>query len=199
MARPDDSARGPIRGTVPSGTLVLVVGPSGAGKDSLIDAARRCFERESRICFPRRWITRREDAGGERHIAVPDVDFDRLQARGAFALSRRAHGFGYGIPAEIVADLEAGCAVVANVSRGVIGGARRRFPNLAICLVTASNGVLARRMALRGRESANESEGRMARAAAVPVEGGDVIKIVNDGALDDAVEQFIGLLQGLLR
>lgn len=182
-----------------SGTLILVVGPSGAGKDSLIDASRRHFELDNRIRFPRRWITRQEDAGGERHIAVSEDGFDRLRERGAFALSWRAHGLGYGIPVEILADLDAGRAVLANVSRSVIGEARRRFPRLKICHVTASRDALARRLASRGRETVSETQGRLARATAVPVEGDDVTEIVNDGALDEAVERFVGLLQGVLR
>jgi ribose 1,5-bisphosphokinase len=89
--------------------------------------------------------------------------------------------------------------VVANVSRGVIGEARRRFPNLKTCHVTASSAVLAHRLAMRGRETAVEAEGRLASAAAVPVEGGDVTEIVNDGTLDQAVVRFIRLLRGVLR
>jgi ribose 1,5-bisphosphokinase len=192
---PDNPSCGPVA----PGTLVLVVGPSGAGKDSLIDAARRNFERDSRISFPRRWVTRGEEAGGERHIAVSEEGFEQLRKRGAFALSWRAHGLGYGVPAEIAADLEAGRAVVANVSRGVIEEARWRFPDLRICHVTASPEALAQRLATRGRETAAEVATRLARAPALPVEGDDVVEIRNDGSLDQATERFMDLLRRTLR
>jgi len=61
-----------------AGRLVLIVGPSGAGKDSLIDYCRERLAGSDRVVFPRRIITR-EDAGGtEDHVTVSEDDFHRM-------------------------------------------------------------------------------------------------------------------------
>jgi len=59
---PDSCA--PLRGR---GTLVLVVGPSGAGKDSVIGALRQRLAGDDRVAFARRVITRAVEEGGEAH------------------------------------------------------------------------------------------------------------------------------------
>ena len=50
-----------------SGNLIVVVGPSGVGKDSLLSGAR---ERLARVHFMQRVITRAADAGGEQHLSL---------------------------------------------------------------------------------------------------------------------------------
>lgn len=174
------------------GRLVLVVGPSGVGKDTLIDAARALG---LEVCaFPRREVTRAAELGGEDYVSVSDEAFDRRQAEGGYALSWRAHGLGYGVPADIEDLLAAGRTVVANVSRAVIEEARRRYANLVVVSVTADPDLLRARLQARGRESEAEIEARVARAAAFKVEGEDVFELRNDGAREDAVQAFVGLL-----
>lgn len=174
------------------GRLVLVVGPSGVGKDTLIDAAR-ALGLET-CAFPRREVTRAAELGGEDYVSVSDEMFDRRQAEGGYALSWRAHGLGYGVPADIEELLAAGRTVIANVSRAVIDEARRRYPNLVVVSVTADPDILRARLQARGRETEADIEARVARAAAFQVEGEDVFELRNDGAREDAVQAFVGLL-----
>lgn len=179
-----------------TGALVLVVGPSGAGKDTLIAAARRQFLAHRRIVFARRYITRDGGAGGESHIAISDVDFAALAGRGGFALHWQAHGLSYGIPVSIIADLDAGRTVVANVSRTVLPAARGRFERLVIAHVTAEPAVRAARLAGRGRESEAEILGRLGRAGVTDPYGDDVVTIDNGGTLDHAVGRFVEVIAG---
>src|SRR5271165_3345282 len=112
--------------------LILVVGPSGAGKDTLLDRARATLEGDGRFRFVRRVITRPAEAGGEAHEAVTEAEF----ATRRFALSWYAHGIYYGIPEDIEADLKVGRTVVASVSRGVIVEASSRY-DVRVIEVTA--------------------------------------------------------------
>jgi ribose 1,5-bisphosphokinase len=75
---------------------------------------------------------------------MSDAAFDQAAADGAFALWWAAHGLRYGIPVAIDDDLHAGRTVVCNLSRTVIGGARKRYANVTAVLVTAPQEVLAR-------------------------------------------------------
>lgn len=174
------------------GRLVLVVGPSGVGKDTLIAGLKGAGRDD--LAFARREITRPAEAGGEDHLPVTEAEFDRRSAEGGYALSWRAHGLGYGVPAVIAEDLAAGRSVVANVSRGVLDEARARFPRLLIVSITADADMLRARLMARGRETADDIESRVARAAAFQVEGGDVVELANDGEPGQAVAAFLALL-----
>jgi phosphonate metabolism protein PhnN/1,5-bisphosphokinase (PRPP-forming) len=168
--------------------LVLVVGPSGAGKDTLLDAARVALADDPRFRFVRRVITRPAEAGGEAHEPVTEAEF----ATRAFALSWQAHGLRYGIPADIETDLAAGRVVVANVSRGVIAEAARRFP-VRVIEVTASADILAARLASRGRETAADVAARLARS--VPIPDRIIVEtVMNDAAIETGAARFLAAL-----
>lgn len=181
-----------------AGTLVAVVGPSGAGKDSLIDGARQTLADHDGFHFVRRHITRSRDAGGEQHIEISIDEFERRAEGGFFALHWRAHGQGYGIAHEIAQEIERGTCVVANLSRAVIPDARTRFPTTRIVHVTAPPEVLATRLAERSRESVDDVAARLKRQAPPPI-GDDVHEILNAGALEEAIHEFTGLLHAFSR
>ena len=164
--------------------LILVVGPSGAGKDTLIEAARRALAHDARFRFVRRVITR-PDAGSEDHEPVSEEEF----ARRDFALQWQAHGLRYGIPAEAIT---AGSVTVANVSRSVIAEAARRF-DVRVIEVTAPFDVLAARLGSRGREGEADVAARLTRTVALP-EGVPVETVANDGSIEHGVAQFLAAL-----
>jgi ribose 1,5-bisphosphokinase len=173
------------------GTLVLVVGPSGAGKDSIMGGARAALADDPAIVFARRAITRPAEAGGEDHEPVDEAVFATLP----FLLHWRAHGLRYGIPARYGDDLAAGRTVVANVSRTVLDEARIAYPPVLVASIEASTPVLAARLAARGRETADDIAQRLERAGAFTPAGADVERVLNDGALADAVATFTALLR----
>ena len=177
-----------------SGTLILIVGPSGAGKDTLIGGASVALASDPRFVFPRRIITRPAEAGGEPHISQSLQAFEEAEKAGAFALSWRAHDLAYGIPGSVRADLRAGRHVVVNVSRGVLDTARERFQRVRIVAVTVPRDVLAARLAARGREDADDIARRLERAGAFVLEGADVFAFANTGERDAAVAAFTALL-----
>ncbi|MBU0641703.1 MAG: phosphonate metabolism protein/1,5-bisphosphokinase (PRPP-forming) PhnN [Alphaproteobacteria bacterium] len=174
------------------GRLHAVVGPSGAGKDTLIDAAR-AVRRD--LAVARRVITRPTSAGGEDFEGVSVEEFDRRLEAGEFALHWEAHGLKYGVPIEIEIALNEGRDVVFNGSRAILPEAYALYPNMGVLLITASPEVLAERLAARGRESRAEIEKRLARAEYDIAPGLPVRRVNNDGALDEAVAAFLAALQ----
>jgi phosphonate metabolism protein PhnN/1,5-bisphosphokinase (PRPP-forming) len=167
--------------------LVLVVGPSGAGKDSLLNAARDAFRDDHRVHFVRRVITRPADPDGENHEPVTEAEFG---AR-TFALSWSAHGLHYGIPAEATAPI-----VVANVSRGVIATAAAEYP-VRVIEVTAPPDILSVRLAARGRESSADVARRLGRTATIPA-GVATETVWNDATLAIGAARFIAALRRIV-
>lgn len=176
------------------GKLVLVVGPSGAGKDSLLREAALSLTQHRRIVFPRRTITRPSTDQAEAHDSLTVDGFLKAQESGEFALSWEAHGLHYGIPATIRDDLGQGRTVAVNVSRAIIARTAERFPNLAVLHVTAPVAVIARRLAARGRETADDITRRIAREPPHFEERVETVTIVNDTTLEHAARAFITAL-----
>jgi len=197
-ALPDDVAKGDLS---PSGgaTLVLVVGPSGAGKDTLIDAAKAHFAGVDRLWFPRRLITRPQGPG-EDHTFLSDEAFDKTASANGFFLHWAAHGVRYGLPSEVSARLGSGCNVVVNVSRRVIGDAMAKWSDVRVVNVTAAREILAARLRARGRETASEIAERVARATQVAVPGNaDVDDVDNSADLGQAQDAFVALLAAYMK
>lgn len=165
------------------GTLVLVVGPSGSGKDTLLRVARKGLAGDERFVFPRRVVTREAVAELEDHRSIDRAGFETMREAGGFALHWEAHGLGYGLPAEIAGDLAAGRIVVCNGSRRVIAAASGCFPRCQALLVDADAEVRARRLAQRGRETAAEIENRLHREAEPAAELVPTTGIDNSGEL----------------
>ncbi len=176
------------------GTLFLVVGPSGAGKDTLIDGARAALAGDLRFVFPRRVVTRPPDAIGEDHHPMSVEDFTAAEARGDFALAWSAHGLHYGIARAIDDVLAQDRHVIVNVSRAVIPEARKRYRPLRIIAVSAPIAVLAERLARRGRESAADIANRLQRSGAIAVEGPDVTQIETTGSVDESLRALLAAL-----
>jgi phosphonate metabolism protein PhnN/1,5-bisphosphokinase (PRPP-forming) len=173
--------------------LVLIVGPSGAGKDTLLDRARSELAADDRFRFVRRVITRPAGAGGEDHEPLDTVSFELRRAVGAYALSWEAHGLHYGIPADIGLDLAAGRVVVASVSRSVVAEAIERY-DTAVVEITAPAEMLAQRLAARGREDAVQIAERLGRTVAMDV-GCEVKTIMNDDTVEAGAMRLVAFLQ----
>lgn len=176
------------------GTLFLVVGPSGVGKDTLLDGARAALTTDARFVFARRVITRAADAGGEDHEAVTSEEFSRRKQAGDFLLTWSAHGLDYGLPASLAQHLEQGRHVVANGSRATIEELAKLVANLVVIEVTAPATTVAARLRARGRESSPEIDGRLARAVPRPLSHIRVIQIANDADVATGVGRLVAAL-----
>ncbi|MFV9685130.1 phosphonate metabolism protein/1,5-bisphosphokinase (PRPP-forming) PhnN [Pseudomonas sp. NY15367] len=194
------------------GRLIYLMGPSGSGKDSLLQAARAPLEAHG-CRFARRVITRSAESVGEDALGVSPAEFERLEGEGAFALSWHANGLAYGIPREIDDWLSAGQDVLINGSRGHLEAARQRYPDLLAILLQVDEAVLRQRLLARGRETPEQIEQRLARSrefaySPLPFMGegpgergdqADTIVLDNSGPLPHTVSRLLHLLDEMRR
>lgn len=185
------------------GRLIYLMGASGAGKDSLIDAARLQLAARG-IDVVRRVITRSAEASGEQALGVTRDAFEHMACQGRFALDWEANGLRYGIPIEIDQALAEGKWVLMNGSRGHLQNALRRYPMLLPVLVTVSDSVLRQRLVARGRETEAEIDGRLNRNNALGTADSiwqgtttPLYQVDNSAALGEAVGAFIALIDRL--
>jgi ribose 1,5-bisphosphokinase len=174
------------------GRLYYVMGPSGAGKDSVLGWVRAHGVSHDVLCA-HRYITRPADAGGENHVALSEAEFLARARRGLFALTWQAHGLHYGIGREIEHWLERGAKVLVNGSRDAYLQACERFPALQPVLITASRETIAGRLASRGRETSEGIAARLARSDAYQAPAGAMV-IHNDGDLIEAGAALLGAI-----
>ncbi|KZL13582.1 phosphonate metabolism protein/1,5-bisphosphokinase (PRPP-forming) PhnN [Pseudovibrio sp. Ad37] len=146
------------------GALIMVVGPSGAGKDTLIYGYKELCEGDENIMFARRLITRPTDAGSEPHKAVCREQMSELIDQGRVALSWPAHGLTYALPECVDHHIAKGGIAVANGSRKALADAVCKYEKLLVVHITAPIHVLAQRLSMRGRETAEDIEQRLRRA-----------------------------------
>jgi ribose 1,5-bisphosphokinase len=129
------------------GRLFVIVGPSGAGKDTLLAGAVRA---RPDLHWARRVITRPSQPGGEPWEGETEAGF--------------ARGLHYGVPGAELAPLRMGRDVVMNGSRAAMPAILSVFPQARVILVTASPDILALRLAARSRETPQAVAARLSRA-----------------------------------
>ena len=176
------------------GRLIYLIGPSGSGKDSLLDAARERLTARG-VYIARRVITRSAEAVGEEAEAVSVAELERLEASGAFAMSWRANGLAYGIPIQVDQWLDEGIDVVVNGSRGYLPQARLRYPDLLAVLLSVSPEVLRQRLLARKRETLEQIEQRLARNSRFESAGNERHLLDNSGDLELTVQGLLKILQ----
>lgn len=188
----------PGRAAIGPGVFVAVVGPSGAGKDSVMAFARQRLASEARLFWVRRVITRPSDPDAEAHDTLDEAEFAEAERRGVFALSWGAHGLRYGVPASVDSEIARGRVAVANLSRTAIPALRARYSSVVVAEITARPEILADRLSARGRESRGEVLTRLARQAALDKATPGIVSIDNSGPLVQAGDRFTQLLRSAL-
>jgi ribose 1,5-bisphosphokinase len=194
MSAPDRDDATPIE----TGAFVAVVGASGAGKDTVLAHVRRALAGEPRIAFARRVVTRTPDPASEDHDGLTEAAFAQAEARGAFAVTWKAHGLSYGVPASVDTLLRSGGVAVVNGSRAAVPALAGRYTRLVVVEITAAPEVLAKRLAARGRESAEQVQARLQRRVDTLPAGIRTICIDNGGPIEQAGEALVALLRALL-
>jgi len=163
--------------------LLVVVGPSGAGKDTVMAAWQQHAAAAGQVLrVARRTITRPARAGGEAHEALDEAQWQAACDAGAFAVHWHAHGLAYGVRTREFDALAHG-TVLLNGSRAALPALRARAPHCRVVEITASADVLAQRLHARGREDVQAIAARLQRAAPAQAD----VSVCNDAAVADTV------------
>jgi len=180
-----------------SAQLIYVVGPSGVGKDSLLNRLRAQVQAgvlRPALHVARRTITRAAGDATEDHEVVGEADFLQLVQAGAFVLHWEAHGLHYGVRHSEIAGRSGW--VMVNGSRAYLAQARVRCPGLTVLHVSAPPEVVRQRLLSRQRESLAEVQARVLRSQSAALDvASDDLHIANAGSLDDSVAALCRLLQ----
>lgn len=174
--------------------LIYVVGPSGAGKDSVLHRLREAWTGMPPAHWARRTITRPAQAGGEANECVDRPHFERLQQAGAFAMHWQANGHAYGIRHPELAPLASGHCVFVNGSRAHLPQLLEHWAEATVVQITAPADVLLQRLRARNRESVQAISDRLARGIDVELPA-SAIRIVNAGPLTEAVDMLFAALR----
>ncbi len=176
-------------GAVP---IIYVMGPSGAGKDTLLRYARARLD-GTPVAFAHRYITRLPVPNDENHVALTPAEFALRKTRGLFAMHWEAHGLSYGIGIEIETWRRAGLIVVVSGSRAHFDDQLAESRDVTPLLITCAPDVLAKRLLARGRETAEAISERLGRTTAAPAHPA-MVAIDNSGPIEQAGERLVALL-----
>ncbi|GAB3372859.1 ribose 1,5-bisphosphokinase [Azotobacter armeniacus] len=176
--------------------LFYLMGPSGAGKDSLLLRGREPLGKRSCL-IASRYITRPPELQGENHLWLSEAEFQQRLELGTFALHWSANGYRYGIGLEIDRWLELGLDVLVNGSRAHLEQARLRYgERLVPLLLQVDPELLQQRLSARGRETPQEIAARVERARWLSAERpADAVVIDNSGELEMALGQLLQAVQ----
>jgi len=174
-----------------SGTLILVVGNSGSGKDSIINGIAEKYPKNlKKIYIVKRYITR-PPSETENNYFIGSEEFNEMSKQGEFALQWHIYGLDYGVPIEIEEWLKKGHIVIVNVSRTIINDARKKYKNLKVVFIEVPFETTLQRLKSRERESEQGLKERIERARNNQKFIEADIEIDNSGELDEAINQFL--------
>jgi ribose 1,5-bisphosphokinase len=175
-----------------SAYLFLLVGNSGSGKDSLIQAVQRQWPIEKpTLKTPRRYITRPAHPSEPYH-AISRQRYTDMLRRNCFCLYWNAYGIDYALPRKIDNDLACGFPVLVNVSRHIIPRAREKYRHLKVVFVFVPLAVTEERLRRRGRENSRTKafKDRLQRAERNPFLASADLTLDNNGSIQTAAGQL---------
>ena len=141
--------------------LFLMVGNSGAGKDTLIKKVTEIAP--TKIKIARRVVTR-ATSDVEDYESVDTEEFLKLKKSGEFILDWESYDTYYGIRKEVEDWLKAKHPVMINVSRQVIDIVKEKYPDTKVIFVRVPLAVTTERIIERKRETYEKVLDRVVRA-----------------------------------
>jgi len=181
------------------GTLILVVGNSGSGKDSIINGVSEKYPLDlKKVYIVKRYITR-PPSKTEDNYFISSEEFNEMGKKGKFALQWHIYGLDYGVPIEIEEWLKNGHTVIVNVSRTIINDTRKKYKNLKVVFIEVPLEITLQRLKIRERESEQGLKERIERARNNQKFPEADFEIDNSGELDEAINQFLNYVISLVK
>ncbi len=177
-----------------AGRLVLIVGPSGSGKDTLISWLQQRLRSNPEVLFVKRTVTRKADATSEDHDSLSEQDFFEAEDRSVFSVTWSAHGLRYGLPASSLRHVNCGGIAIANGSRRALAEISAVYPNVVVVNLTVQPQVLRQRLLDRGRETPERIEQRLNDAGLPLITSLPVFELDNSGPIESAGEKLVEML-----
>ena len=143
--------------------IILVVGPSGSGKDTLLRSARKHLAGKNTVTFAPRYITRPPDENEDNYY-LDQIAFKHLEKSRFFRSTWQAHQHHYGIAEHMFSGHNSHSTIVCSISRSAINDFDSRYDKILTIHVTAEKNILKERLMKRGRENVAAIERRLARA-----------------------------------
>ncbi len=175
--------------------IVLLVGASGSGKDTLLRAASSHLQGDGSFCFVPRYITRQPDES-EKNYYIDQPAFVFLRDRAFFVSHWQAHGNYYGIGRRHLENLQPGGVAVISISRTAITDFEKPGQMVTTILVSVAPEILRSRLEGRRREGSEEIKKRLARSD-LPVKARNLVRFDNSSSIDTSVASFVDLLESL--
>lgn len=149
------------------GTLLVVSGPSGVGKSSVVHALTERME----FHFSVSWTTRQRrpaEIDGVDYVFVDRARFEEGIAAGGFLEWAEYSGYLYGTPRPaVLAHLDRGEHVLLDIENDGAGQVKRAYPDAVLVFVLPpSRAELERRLRSRGDTSEADIAKRLAVADA---------------------------------
>lgn len=176
--------------------LYFLVGPSGVGKDTLLNHLKRNQYSDTQPLVAHRYITRAVREGDENHIELSDFDFFQRKQAGLFLFDWESHGYHYAIGKEARKWVKQGQNVIVNGSRKYLSSALDIYAKTTPIWITVSEDILRERLIQRGRESAEEIELRIKRNRELEsMKTDNCVYINNDQSVEDTIGQILALIE----
>ena len=182
------------------GRLIVVSGPSGAGKDTLIGDALEAIPQLSLIASATTRKPRPGEVEGRDHVFLSREEFERWIDEGWLLEWAEYSGNLYGTPKQSVEDLlEKGRSVILRIELQGARQIKERRPDAVMVFVRApSLEETRRRLESRATESSESVENRMATAIKEVAARDEFDHEVVNGDREQARKDMIETLQRIV-
>ena len=178
--------------------IVVISGPSGVGKDTVIALMRRRMP-ECRFAVTATTRERRDDeVDGEHYFFYSEAGFRRMIADGELMEWAEVYGKLYGVPRRQIAEaLESGVDVIVKTDVQGAATIKRIEPRaLLVFLAPPDMDALPARLRRRRTESPDDFAVRIRTAAAEMLAAADFDRVVvnHDDRVDETVEEVRAII-----
>ncbi len=181
------------------GILFILVGPSGAGKNTLMRRVQSRLKNLPQLATATTRAIRAGEREGREHVFVEQDTFQHMIADNALIEYQKVHMDDYyGTPRQSVEGaLDAGRDLIADIEFLGAEAIRAAYPDSTVLIfVTPSNlSILAERIQQRGKVTAVELENRLARARFEMISALHCDYVVLNDIVEPAAEHLLAIIE----